>query len=252
MRGNLPPPVQQQVLVRSIPASAGQPPSRRPTSIMGEVYPRECGATIVSASQKFFVRGLSPRVRGNPETAQGMAHLPRSIPASAGQPRMRQPDPSLGRVYPRECGATIDEVSEVFMVAVYPRECGQPQHPYCRPYRPPVYPRECGATYRDLRFTSAFTGLSPRVLGNHRCHLVTSFNQRSIPASAGQPSYSTHRDLHQRVYPRECGATIARTGYPVGAPGLSPRVRGNLQCWQVPWVSYRSIPASAGQPGDLY
>ena len=49
----------------SIPASAGKPLVEiRRTSPFG-VYPRECGETTTAAKRRWYIQGLSPRVRGN-------------------------------------------------------------------------------------------------------------------------------------------------------------------------------------------
>ena len=65
-----------------------------------------CGGTAGTALGRIAGRGLSPRVRGNPDWAAGTAQGRRSIPACAGEP-----DPELKRlqaalVYPRVCGGT--------------------------------------------------------------------------------------------------------------------------------------------------
>ena len=71
---------------RSIPASAGEPPatSTRPPPLT--VYPRECGGTRSSLTLGRPLRGLSPRVRGNPSRARTSVNNSGSIPASAGEP----------------------------------------------------------------------------------------------------------------------------------------------------------------------
>ena len=51
----------------SIPACAGEPPLRGAAPAGGWVYPRVCGGTSISPSFPVDNRGLSPRVRGNPQ-----------------------------------------------------------------------------------------------------------------------------------------------------------------------------------------
>ena len=72
---------------RSIPACAGEPYSPGGTSCTWRVYPRVCGGTISSKGGFKFVRGLSPRVRGNPVGQKQLDRVGRSIPACAGEPR---------------------------------------------------------------------------------------------------------------------------------------------------------------------
>ena len=111
--------------------------------------------------------GLSPRVRGNPETARGRAFIGGSIPACAGEP------------------------STIF--------------PYQTPIW--VYPRVCGGTLSHRTFRFFVPGLSPRVRGNllpRRCHVN---KKRSIPACAGEPVECIDIVEGFKVYPRVCGGT---------------------------------------------
>ena len=50
------------------------------------VYPRECGGTLVTRTIGATMKGLSPRVRGNPHRHHGSRRQWGSIPASAGEP----------------------------------------------------------------------------------------------------------------------------------------------------------------------
>ena len=55
----------------SIPACAGEPISSVRMVWTTRVYPRVCGGTTLYSLVGFGVRGLSPRVRGNPEARRG-------------------------------------------------------------------------------------------------------------------------------------------------------------------------------------
>ena len=106
VRGNRRVPQVQGSQRGSIPASAGQPtpdtastlPYPRECGATSQsswrcpstVYPRECGATVRQVSLNGFQDGLSPRVRGNLKAGSSPTPLPRSIPASAGQPSLRR------------------------------------------------------------------------------------------------------------------------------------------------------------------
>ncbi len=70
----------------SIPARAGQPVASDNRKAHKRVYPRACGATIMPNVSFITSRGLSPRVRGNPQESPYQPPLLRSIPARAGQP----------------------------------------------------------------------------------------------------------------------------------------------------------------------
>ncbi len=71
---------------RSIPACAGEPYIIRMRKAAGEVYPRVCGGTGGWDIRKSLIKGLSPRVRGNPMIVSLAAKPLGSIPACAGEP----------------------------------------------------------------------------------------------------------------------------------------------------------------------
>ena len=54
-----------------------------------------------------------------------------------------------------------------------------------------------------------------------------------------------------RVYPRVCGGTHSGRTYTFRYGGLSPRVRGNPGIGYLLLMLSRSIPACAGEPGDI-
>ena len=72
--------------VRSIPACAGEPFCNAPPPPPPTVYPRVCGGTRGLLPVFLDVRGLSPRVRGNPPGPVAHTNAVRSIPACAGEP----------------------------------------------------------------------------------------------------------------------------------------------------------------------
>ena len=110
----------------------------------------------------------------------------------------------------------------------------------------------CGETsFRRCR-TASTSGLSPRVRGNRartNCRLPIS---GSIPACAGKPFRWPHPLRPMRVYPRVCGETDIKRGDRVRDPGLSPRVRGNLEVALRHLPCAGSIPACVGKPFKLH
>ena len=90
----------------SIPAYAGEPRRNRRAKETPSVYPRVCGGTPAQPPRKGDTIGLSPRMRGNHHVAEYNIGGKRSIPAYAGEPRLRSTAPACGRVYPRVCGGT--------------------------------------------------------------------------------------------------------------------------------------------------
>ena len=167
-----------------------------------------CGGTNTAGAQLVRPNGLSPRVRGNHSPVYQKAKAARSIPACAGEPTPRQRRVPVRKVYPRVCGGTELEAEE----------------------------------------PSADEGLSPRVRGNLVGGTDSPFCRRSIPACAGEPVWRFRPTIFARVYPRVCGGTGARASAISQPMGLSPRVRGNRRWMAVQSLSFRSIPACAGEP----
>ena len=193
---------------RSIPACAGQPKTLKGWRYQLAVYPRVCGATLITEFQEAWMRGLSPRVRGNRSRWKWWKRHRGSIPACAGQPTKMMSIVGIGMVYPRVCGATLAH----------------------------------GIPGRVGR------GLSPRVRGNLPSAGGVDANRRSIPACAGQPWLMGFPAEWDEVYPRVCGATYHPPAGLTPIGGLSPRVRGNRLGLALSQASDGSIPACAGQP----
>ena len=86
MRGN---PLQVRASlqnIRSIPAHAGEPLTATPGRYVATVYPRTCGGTAMGTMTTAYARGLSPHMRGNPNTTTKSRGSAGSIPAHAGEP----------------------------------------------------------------------------------------------------------------------------------------------------------------------
>ena len=86
VRGNQHPFRSIEKPVGSIPACAGEPNSLKLVRPAARVYPRVCGGTGSEESTRSALKGLSPRVRGNPVPAISGNRPPGSIPACAGEP----------------------------------------------------------------------------------------------------------------------------------------------------------------------
>ena len=253
----------------SIPASAGEPRGSGVARKAARVYPRECGGTRAMTPRIPAGRGLSPRVRGNLIPPSPPSSLPRSIPASAGEPRPPANRRRRARVYPRECGGTRLQRSAsaaapglsprvrgnrtvrhggIAFLGSIPASAGEPHLGQRCTRSPRVYPRECGGTRPALRWPALAAGLSPRVRGNLGGGASELGGFGSIPASAGEPTAPTDHARRHGVYPRECGGTRVRADTRAAARGLSPRVRGNRSAGALRRMPSGSIPASAGEP----
>ena len=148
LRGNRDPVLPVEIVVRSIPAPAGEPEAVGQTSVPRAVYPRACGGTGNLATLALGLLGLSPRLRGNPLPHPASSDRQRSIPAPAGEPSSSRTRSDSGKVYPRACGGT-------------------------------------GVAQRT---TCPILGLSPRLRGNPFRLRKSAILRRSIPAPAGEPS----------------------------------------------------------------
>ena len=154
----------------SIPARAGEPGRVFRRSPPRRVYPRPCGGAAGRSHAERGWRGLSPPVRGSRRSCcSGPGNGVRSIPARAGEPRVRASN-----------GAG-----------------------------PWVYPRPCGGAGISLAIVGVLAGLSPPVRGSPRSPWRRGTRRRSIPARAGEPTTRPRPATARRVYPRPCGGAHA-------------------------------------------
>ena len=170
VRGNLLDPKSVCNRIGSIPARTGEPVLPKPMLASLSVYPRAYGGTSVIAQTRASMRGLSPRVRGNPAESNPRISNKRSIPARTGEPNIFQGRDRGDGVYPRAYGGTD------------PRNGP-------RPHR---------------------RGLSPRVRGNPSVALRFQCPRRSIPARTGEPRQKNLCGYVVAVYPRAYGGTALR------------------------------------------
>ena len=211
VRGNHVPLVADRHHQGSIPACAGEPWWVVVDGQDGKVYPRVCGGTTCRSWSMNTGRGLSPRGRGNrPASHYGDASTG-SIPAWAGEPHPRCPAQYMDRVYPRVGGGTVPAAPDLRLVAglsprvrgnpgqfaapvVPPRSipacAGEPSTTRTTRSRPAVYPRVCGGTGLRCHRLRLRLGLSPRVRGNRALRPPRAGRVRSIPACAGEPTWT--------------------------------------------------------------
>ena len=192
----------------SIPAHAGEPECRYPTSLQQGVYPRARGGASPCPKRESHGLGLSPRTRGSQPTASDLRHRRRSIPAHAGEPSLSASQRIRARVYPRARGGAAEA------------EGGS------RPV----------------------SGLSPRTRGSPDGFRQRLVDRRSIPAHAGEPCVGVPGTGSDRVYPRARGGACITSRVRLSYSGLSPRTRGSPDGFRQRLVDRRSIPAHAGEP----
>ena len=269
LRGNREYKPDKAVLIGSIPALAGEPMAASSLARLFPVYPRACGGTWRNIGDNGLSRGLSPRLRGNHRLLTDATRNAGSIPALAGEPSLKGPSVLPSWVYPRACGGTQVYHSDFpFTTGLSPRLRGnlitRPLSSFCRRSIPAlagepminlqlvatseVYPRACGGTPPAHHYRPGYKGLSPRLRGNLPHRIAPGNHNRSIPALAGEPPATDGTYLVVRVYPRACGGTLIGAGVVTAIGGLSPRLRGNRDCYLPCQACARSIPALAGEP----
>ena len=89
VRGKLPYRRRNHWMSGSIPACAGETPNRHRQRPPDRVYPRVCGGNQGDRIEYCVVEGLSPRVRGKPYWDRSLWLAQGSIPACAGETRIR-------------------------------------------------------------------------------------------------------------------------------------------------------------------
>ena len=235
---------------RSIPACAGEPRRRQRCQNRRRVYPRVCGGTSIGQPAAARPQGLSPRVRGNPHSADGRPRPRGSIPACAGEPGpIVKVGPPSG-VYPRVCGGTlVPNRPRRRKTGLSPRVRGNLAAARDAPENARSIPACAGEPARRI-YRSASAGVYPRVCGGTPVgDSVLIAGGWSIPACAGEPGNHGAIDAFGKVYPRVCGGTPLTAATPASPTGLSPRVRGNRNAHATRTRPFRSIPACAGEPG---
>ena len=114
------------LLMRSIPAWAGETALRDDASDTTKVYPRVGGGNGVFLRFYDKCEGLSPRGRGKRSAAGRPVGITRSIPAWAGETRTRSWAAALIEVYPRVGGGNQDwRRGAIFEAGLSPRGRGK-------------------------------------------------------------------------------------------------------------------------------
>ena len=126
-RGNHPVVLQEGSDHGSIPTHVGEPRSCALPSQVRAVYPRACGGARTSAAASRSRRGLSPRVRGNPQDAPGPGSGPGSIPAHAGNLHNRVNTPVESRPIPVRGGNRQGRCCRGRLEGSIPARAGEPR-----------------------------------------------------------------------------------------------------------------------------
>ena len=195
------------LVVRFIPACAGNRCRLLAIQRARSVHPRVCGEQISILGVLSLLDGSSPRVRGTDLFGNRGKAYTRFIPACAGN---RSYDSVLMR----------------------PK---------------PVHPRVCGEQIHQQHMFRSINGSSPRVRGTAIGIAVNTGVDRFIPACAGNRKSRLEAFMVSSVHPRVCGEQLARFDSEVAPNGSSPRVRGTVPHQTGPLIKRSVHPRVCGE-----
>ena len=175
------------------------------------VHPRACGERGIAAAEKCRSNGSSPRLRGTLSREVQIAGTRRFIPAPAGN------------------------AVPAALVTM----------------RAPVHPRACGEREAQWATNCFFSGSSPRLRGTLRNTPVADYQQRFIPAPAGNAAVPPCPLPRKTVHPRACGERWNGSVWLCVMHGSSPRLRGTPRRGYHRPAGRRFIPAPAGNARRL-
>ena len=246
MRGTGYPHVLPEMVLRFIPACAGNSARRSGWSGEPTVHPRVCGEQASTCTLPNTGSGSSPRVRGT-DLDEGFASSGfRFIPACAGN-RMKPTSSGSVPVHPRVCGEQdIHNTGTLTGDGSSPRVRGtggsfDPSGkrwrfiPACAGNRAyvtrsgpshSVHPRVCGEQFIFMTCPFYSPGSSPRVRGTDGHMATVAANNRFIPACAGNSSIRQLLSTTSSVHPRVCGEQ-KRPGGRRSQPRFIPACAGN-------------------------
>ncbi len=109
-----------------------------------------------------------------------------------------------------------------------------------------IHPRWCGEHCKGTGLFISVSGSSPLARGTHAYLSVVEFQDRFIPAGAGNTRVYGSGYSQDAVHPRWCGERSVRPAHMTLFSGSSPLVRGTLKSFDEHLNSLRFIPAGAG------
>ena len=267
LRGTLERRSQSGLLVRFIPAPAGNMPDPGPSPKAATVHPRACGEHPRQKEYLLLFAGSSPRLRGTFARMVGKYRCLRFIPAPAGN---MPPSPLLGGrkpVHPRACGehrrtvricprrpgssprlrgTLYNMFTEHTQRRFIPAPAGNIRCKIRAEWFGPVHPRACGEHDSTDNTWSMPSGSSPRLRGTFTRIVIGHDLPRFIPAPAGNIVSTLSTCDRVAVHPRACGEHALGHGLFRLFPGSSPRLRGTWRIVRHIVFVRRFIPAPAG------
>ena len=241
------------LVMRFIPAPAGNTrlhPTRfkRPT-----VHPRACGEHHLRRCPAPSPRGSSPRLRGTPQSISRSLLSLRFIPAPAGNTVANHMNLTFGSVHPRACGEHERAFSRARPhLGSSPRLRGTPWPPPSTGPTRRFIPAPAGNTlsYHD---GAGGTTVHPRACGEHDTDFVRGdHGSGSSPRLAGNTPANCPFISPITVHPRACGEHLAVAHRRLLGDGSSPRLRGTQSGKRLFRETEQFIPAPAGNTGFMF
>ncbi len=254
-------------LARFIPAGAGNRCPRPWGASLSSAHPRGCGEQWLKGTFSAADTGSSPRVRGTEAVRIGRHERPRLIPAGAGNSRYPRNRRTTASAHPRGCGEQADRASRRRdqggssprvrgtgncrldgwqMPRLIPAGAGNRPPEAARFMAATAHPRGCGEQELPSSPAISANGSSPRVRGTAGGAKYWRYQNRFIPAGAGNRPRTAPSGSNNPVHPRGCGEQTLFDSASSPPGGSSPRVRGTVIESQLHNPTGRFIPAGAG------
>ncbi len=191
------------LLVRFIPAGAGNTSDENASSTVLAVYPRWRGEHCGRGLEQRLRRGLSPLARGTHSRVVVFVELPRFIPAGAGINRITATGQVLtGGLSPLARGTHFQNVYHFHHTRFIPAGAGNTRSAALTTAINAVYPRWRGEHVRGRAYAEQRYGLSPLARGTLPATHCAPVAARFIPAGAGNTLLELHYIQRATVYPR--------------------------------------------------
>ena len=215
------------LIVRFIPAGAGNTRHARAIRAGRSVHPRGRGEHESAPSRSASRRGSSPRARGTRCCRVWLSVLMRFIPAGAGNTWLRAASPAPRAVHPRGRGEHVASERDTSSISgSSPRARGTRAQPAQKAVAYRFIPAGAGNTPYGGSVITASTGSSPRARGTPRGRLRSFQRRRFIPAGAGNTRGRRACSRCRSVHPRGRGEHANHHQAAEFDAGSSPRARG--------------------------
>ncbi len=217
----------EPVVLRFIPAGAGNTSECPKKVTLRAVYPRWRGEHGSPGRSSQILTGLSPLARGTHRYRSLISASWRFIPAGAGNTRVEKEAQLREAVYPRWRGEhrTAVPLRDIELglspLARGTLRAGLIEAPDVR-----FIPAGAGNTGVIWMFRVAICGLSPLARGTLTPSIKLSIPERFIPAGAGNTEHNMPMIASFAVYPRWRGEHVLSTSFRFFSIGLSPLARG--------------------------